>query len=119
MTKEFSIVVAVVAPRQCVWLHRIENTLAAMQSVVGGRIELFAVVRGDDSLAGVCNEEFAFLNLSFCRFNPATCADIYGTFFVASERDGDEEREFCSLSRVQVDTIERLFGPVAGLELLG
>lgn len=117
--KESQILVAIVAPGEPVRLTHIENTLEAMQAAVGGYIELFAIVRGTDSIVGVCNEESLLISEPLAAFNPATRSFIHGTFFVAGDRDadGDEGREMCSLSGEQIAQVSHLFGPVAASSL--
>lgn len=116
--KEPQIIVAIISPDEPNRLERIDNTLEAMHAVVGGRIELFPVVRGDESIVGVCNDEFLFLGEPVSAFNFATGTPICGTFFVAGDRDGDEGREFCSLSPFQVEQVAWNFGRVEGRELI-
>lgn len=81
--KEQQIEIVVFWPGQYPKLIRLDNTLSAMQKLVGGRIEVFSV--GVSGAIGVCNEEFLDLGLPANRYVRAAGTVIAGAFFVAGD----------------------------------
>ena len=81
--KEQQIDIVVFWPGLFPKLIRLDNTLSAMQKLVGGRIEVFPV--GVSGAIGVCNEEFLDLGLSANRYVRAAGPVIAGAFFVAGD----------------------------------
>lgn len=95
--------VLIVEPGQNPRTARIDNTLEAMQEVVGGYIEVIQI--GISPFVIVCNEEGKLLGLPENR--PLGGDMIRGTFFIA-DTDGDE---FASLDeRLGLSFFCSLFG---------
>ena len=100
--REQEIEVVVYRPNEWPRVRKIENTLAALQQLVGGRIEVFPV--GVCGAIGICNEEFIAEGLPPNRYIPATGGVIAGNFLVVG--DGVD---FTSLSKRQiVETLLRI-----------
>jgi len=85
----------------------IENTLKAMQKIVGGNIEVFQ--RINDPVVFVMNEEGKNMGLDLNRAlydRQGNIMDVVaGTFFVCGVKDGD----FISLSPEQMEKYKRQF----------
>lgn len=92
--------VIVCEPNKIARVEEIEQTLEAMQEIVGGYIE--AVNSLPDSACIVCNEEGRLnempLNRGVYRFGDMVGA-IYGTFFIC----GCSDEDFCSLTDEQAE----------------
>ena len=95
------ITVVLVEPQKEACVAEIDNTLDAMQGIVGGYIE--AVYPFNDEVALVCNEEGKIAGLPLNRALKDSDGKIYdivaGTFIVA----GLSEDNFGSLTKEQVD----------------
>lgn len=82
--KELKLSILLVEPGKCPKVIEIENTLEAMQNIVGGNIEVYEPF--DDEVAIVCNEEGKVKGLPLNRAvysNRGELVDIIaGTFFV-------------------------------------
>ena len=81
--KEKQIDVVVFWPGQSAKLVKLDNTLDAMQKLVGGLIEVFPV--GVQGAIGVCNEEFLDLGLPPNRYVRAAGTVIAGAFFIVGD----------------------------------
>lgn len=86
--REPHIKIVVFPPHDFPHVVTIDNTLSAMQKMVGGRIEVFPV--GVAEAVGVCNDDFIGEGLPPNRYVRAAGTVIAGTFFVAG--DGVEMR---------------------------
>ena len=104
MKKEAQIRIVVFAPGQKPEARTIDNTLTAMQSVVGGRIELFPLGE-NEVLEGICNEEGLNEGLEFNRYIPYLQTIIAGTFYITASRGA----EFRSLTPAEEARAMQLF----------
>ena len=97
--REEKIRVLIVEPHKEAREEYIDNTLEAMQEIVGGYIEVLTLLYpGEVRSVLICNEEGKLLNLEENRVvffsNPWITRDnIRGTFIIC----GEFEDEFCSL----------------------
>lgn len=100
MTTE-KIKIIIVEPSKQPKVAEIENTLKAMQAIVGGHIEVISPFGNDNVL--VCNEEGRLQNLPFNRFlfdrGTGVPTWISGTFFIC----GTSEDEMCSVPDCMID----------------
>lgn len=103
------ILVLLVEPGKCPKVIEIENTLEAMQNIVGGNIEVYEPF--DDEVAIVCNEEGKVKGLPL---NRAIYSDrgelvdiIAGTFFVCYAPVDSEE--FMDLPKELAEKYEKYF----------
>lgn len=100
LQKEPEITVLKVEPGKGPEEVTIQNTLEAMQEMVGGFIEIVYL----DDVCLVCNEEGKLMGL---EGNRRVGRDIIsGTFFLAGDTDYGE---FCSLTREQLDQFSQRF----------
>ncbi|MFR3225922.1 MAG: DUF3846 domain-containing protein [Blautia massiliensis (ex Durand et al. 2017)] len=87
-SKKETMTVLVVEPGKYPYRKEIPSTLKAMQSVVGGLIEI--VYPWPDSRAVVvCNDEGLINKLPLNRYLPTINSAIYGTFFICDGADDD------------------------------
>ena len=98
--------IAVFPPDAAPRLETVTNSLEALQTLVGGRIECFPTrVAG---VVGICNDEFLFdgspLNVASLPYGARIC----GTFLLCGETRGAQGTEFCSLTDVQEFWIQRV-----------
>lgn len=109
MLKEKQIEVLIIAPDGHPKLTKIDNSLEAKQSVVGGLIA--CVYPFEDMVALVCNDEGKLdglpLNRALVYEGTNTVYDIIaGTFFVAGITD---DGEFRSLTKAEADKFNEMF----------
>lgn len=102
--------VIVVEPMKPPAVREMENTLPAMQAVVGGPIQ--AVYPFEERIALICHEEGKLLGLPLNRalYNTETGAIydvIAGTFFLCGAPP--EEENFGSLTEPQITWLSRRF----------
>ena len=76
-----TIEILVVPPGAAPYTHTLDNTLEAMQALIGGYITSFET--GIFDAVGIAHDEGLLLRLPPNRLIPATGAVIFGTFFVA------------------------------------
>ena len=99
---EDKIRVVVCKPDEEAYITEIDNTLQAMQDLVGGCIQAIHPWKLDATL--VCNEE-GFIEALAC--NRIVCGEpIFGTFFICWE-DGDE---FASLDEKLAKGLRHTYG---------
>ena len=79
--KPATIEVLVVPPDAAPYAHTLDNTLEAMQQLIGGNVTSFDA--GISDTVGIAHDESLLLRLPPNRHIPATGAIIFGTFFVA------------------------------------
>lgn len=79
--KAATISVLVVPPYLAPYAHELDNTLDAMQALIGGTVTSFET-RVFDTV-GIAHDEGLLLHLPTNRLIPATGAVIFGTFFIA------------------------------------
>ena len=79
--KAATISVLVVPPGAAPYAHTLDNSLEAMQALIGGYITSFET--GLFDTVGIAHDEGLLLRLPPNRLIPATGAVIFGTFFVA------------------------------------
>ena len=86
-----------------------EDSLRAMQEMVGGRIEEY--MPWEEEVAIICNEEGKMMGLPMNRALRDEDEQIYdvicGTFFLCAAPP--DEENFCSLSDEQIDRFTDLF----------
>lgn len=102
--------VLVVEPEQRPEEREIDDSLAAMQKIVGGLIQLIHL---DDSVALVCNKEGKFMDMPANRGlrdkDGQLCDIIFGTFFLCgAPADSDY---FASLNTEQIKRYQERFYP--------
>ncbi len=79
--KPATIEVLVVSPGAAPYPHTLDNTLDAMQELIGGNVTSFDA--GISDTVGIAHDEGMLLRLPPNRHIPATGAVIFGTFFIA------------------------------------
>ena len=79
--KAATIQILVVPPGTAPYAHMLDNTLEAMQSLIGGYITSFDA--GVFDTVGIAHDEGMLLRLPPNRLIAATGAIIFGTFFIA------------------------------------
>ena len=79
--KAATIQILVVPPGAAPYTHTLDNTLEAMQFLIGGYITSFET--GVFDTVGIAHDEGLLLRLPPNRLIPATGAIIFGTFFIA------------------------------------
>ena len=79
--KSATIEVLVVPPGAAPYPHTLDNTLDAMQELIGGNVTSFDA--GVLDTVGIAHDEGLLLRLPPNRLIPATGAIIFGTFFIA------------------------------------
>ncbi len=79
--KSATIDVLVVPPGAAPYTHTLDNTLEAMQELIGGNVTSFET--GITDTVGIAHDEGLPLRLPPNRLIPATGAVIFGTFFIA------------------------------------
>ena len=96
--------VLVVEPLKVPYEKEIDGSLASMQAVVGGRIQLIYPFE-DPELALICNDEGKILGLPYNRALRDEAGRIYdvvaGTFFLCRAREGSEQLEELTDGQVQ------------------
>ena len=97
--------ILVVNPGEVPIIKEIDNTLDAMQEVVGGLIQ--ALYPFDEPVALICNEEAQLLNLPMCRCLHETGDIIRGRFFVCGAPS--ESENFASLTDEHTQRYEKRF----------
>ena len=101
--------ILVIEPMKAPRVTEIEDTLEAMQKVVGGYIE--AIYPFEEEVALICNEEGKMMGLPMNRALRDEDEQIYdvicGTFFLCAAPP--DEENFCSLSDEQIDRFTDLF----------
>ena len=80
-SKPATISVLVVPPGAAPYPHTLDNTLDAMQELLGGNVTSFDA--GVFDTVGIAHDEGLLLHLSPNRLIPATGAIIFGTFLIA------------------------------------
>jgi hypothetical protein len=81
--KQPEIEIVVFSPHSAPRVVTVENSLSALQKIVGGLIEVFPVDIKD--AIGVCNEDFLGQGLPPNRYIRATQSIICGTFFIVGD----------------------------------
>ena len=79
--KSTTIEILVVSPGAVPYPHTLDNTLDAMQELIGGNVTSFET--GVFDTVGIAHDEGLLLQLPPNRLIPATGAIIFGTFFIA------------------------------------
>ena len=79
--KSATIEILVVSPGAAPYPHTLDNTLEAMQELIGGNVTSFDA--GVFDTVGIAHDEGLLLRLPPNRHIPATGAVIFGTFFIA------------------------------------
>lgn len=108
MTKK----VVIVEPNTMPFMAEMDDTLEAMQSIVGGWIEPTRPPMHDDEAIIICNEEGKLRGLQPNR--TLRCSDgvlydvIYGTFFIINAPSDSED--FTSLTDEQVNKYIAMYG---------
>lgn len=85
-------------------IKTIDHTLAALQGIVGGLIEVFPTKL--PGVVGICDDEFLFHGEPFNILSLPFGAQICGTFILCADVCGPEGREFASLTDAQCRMIE-------------
>ena len=95
--KDPRIQIVVKEPNKPGFAKTIDNTLAAMQEIVGGKIEIF---RFDPTgrFEGVCNDDFLYEGFEPNTYFPSIESLIRGTFFIAAPRMTRSGVEFRSMT---------------------
>lgn len=97
----------VIEPYTPPYVKEIEDTLEAMQKIVGGYIECFYPF--EDDVCIICDEEGkingSLPNRDVFSDNGNRIDRIYGTFFII--REGEED--FRSLTDKQIETYQKMF----------
>lgn len=115
--KTKKIKVVVVEPGKRPYVKEIENSLKAMQEIVGGYVEV--VYPFDDAVGIMVNEEGKLLSLPL---NRALCANgvpydiIFGTFFIFGLNNEDEADEG-KMRGLSEELIEKYKAVFAGKEI--
>ena len=100
--KPATIQILVVPPGAAPYAHTLDNTLDAMQQLIGGYITSFET--GVFDTVGIAHDEGLLLRLPPNRLIPATGAVIFGTFFIAGSGIN-----LHSLTPEQMDEASKLF----------
>ena len=79
--KSPTIEILVVSPGTAPYPHTLDNSLEAMQELIGGTVTSFDA--GVSGTVGIAHDEGLLLRLPPNRHIPATGAVIFGTFFIA------------------------------------
>ncbi len=79
--KSPTIQILVVPPGAAPYPHTLDNSLEAMQQLIGGNVTSFDI--GVFDTVGIAHDEGLLLKLPPNRLIPATGAIIFGTFFIA------------------------------------
>ena len=101
--------VVIVEPKKKPMVQNIDDSLKAMQKIVGGTIQ--ATYSFEEPIALICNDEGKILNLPLNRALRNSAGRVYdivaGTFFLcAAPADSDN---FASLTEEQVQTCLKYF----------
>ena len=111
--------VLVVEPSKAPRVETIENTLEAMQKVVGGYIEPVTPLIHDDDAILICNEEGKLLDLPISALLCDGDGNVYdavcGTFFICKAPEDSEDFE--SLTDEQIAKYSWIYSVLQPVEL--